>query len=152
MNYRAPQNVKSEGDFASVAYFVLKNRCIDECKLSIDEVNKHLDNISINNAKGKEGQKEVNNNIQSLIVKLSALQLKWLIRIILKDLKIGIKEHIILDAYHPDAMELYNFSSSLEKVCSTLNDPTKRLNEVAISIFSPCRPMLGLYSIFIDHS
>lgn len=147
INYRAPSNVKSDGDFASVAYFVLKNRCREDITLSIAEVNHHLDIISMSNAKGKEGQKDVNSSIKHLLVNLSALQLKWLIRIILKDLKIGIKEHIILDAFHPDAMDLYNFTSSLEKVCQTLADPTKRYHEVGVNVCSPCRPMLGLYLI-----
>ena len=93
--------------------------------------------------KGKEGQNEVNDSIKHLIVSLSALQLKWLFRIILKDLKIGIKETIIFDSFHPDAIDLYNFTSSLEKVCNTLIDPLKRLNEIAVTIFTPCRPMLG---------
>lgn len=143
LNYRAPSHVKSDGDFASVAYFVLKNRCQEDNTLTIEEVNHHLDIISVNNAKGKEGQRDVNSSIKHLLVNLSALQLKWLIRIILKDLKIGIKEHIILGAYHDDALDLYNFTSSLEKVCSTLVDPNKRLHEVSVSLFSPCRPMLG---------
>ena len=142
-NYRAPNNVKSEGDFASVAYLVLKNRTQDDSTLTIEEVNKHLNIISENNAKGKEGLKEVNKSITHLLVNLSALQLKWLIRVILKDLRIGIKENTILDAFHPDAIDLYNFTSSLEKVCETLNDPNKRLHEIGVSVFSPCRPMLG---------
>jgi DNA ligase-4 len=107
----------SDGDFASVAYFVLKNRCQESNTLSIADVNEHLDIIAAQNAKGKEGQREVNASIKHLLVSLSAIQLKWLIRIILKDMHIGIKEHTILEAFHPDAMDLYNFSSSLEKVC-----------------------------------
>lgn len=117
INYRAPAHMKSsDGDFASVAYFVLKNRCPETNTLSVHEVNHYLDVIATQNARGKEGQKEVNDSIKHLLVNLSALQLKWLIRIVLKDLKIGIKEATILDAYHPDAMDLYNFTSSLEKV------------------------------------
>ena len=142
LNYRAPHNAKSDGDFASVAYFVLKMRCLDKT-LSIEDVNKHLSLIAINNVKGKEGQKEVLNSIRHLIMNLSALQLKWLIRIILRDLKIGIKENAIFDAYHPDAMDLYNATSNFENVCNLLNDPLKRFHEIAVTLFSPCRPMLG---------
>ena len=85
LNYRAPTNVKSDGDFASVAFFVLKNRCQEDSTLTIHEVNHHLDIISYNNARGKEGQRDVNKSIKHLLVNLSALQLKWLIRIVLKD-------------------------------------------------------------------
>ncbi len=63
-------------------------------------------------------------------MKLTAVQLKWVIRIILKDLKIGLRESTIMDAYHPDAGNLYNHTSSLEEVGEKLNDPKKRLNEV----------------------
>jgi DNA ligase 4 len=143
INYRAPTNVKADGDFASVAYFVLKNRCKENKMLSLFDINRHLDTIAVNNARGKEGLREVNSSIKSLLCNLDALQLKWLIRIILKDLKVGMKEATILDAFHPDALDLYNFTSSLEKVCQMLYDPKKRLHEVSVSLFSPCRPMLG---------
>lgn len=52
INYRAPNNAKIDGDFASVAFYVLKNRCQETSTLSIHEINKHLDKISFNNAKG----------------------------------------------------------------------------------------------------
>jgi DNA ligase-4 len=78
--------------------------------LSINEVNFYLDKIAKSSADGKNGQKELIESIQHLLTNLSALQLKWLLRIILKDLKIGIKEHLILDAYHPDAMVNYRNS------------------------------------------
>lgn len=151
LNFRAPTNVKSDGDFASSAYFVLKSRCQDDITLTIQEVNHHLDIIAENNAKGKEGQAYVNKSITHLLVNLSALQLKWLIRIILKELKIGIKENTILDAFHQDAIDFYNCTSSIEKVCEALNDPSKRLHEVAISLFSPCRPMLGTFQLFTNY-
>ena len=50
---------------------------------------------------GKEGLKQVNNSLKHLLVSLSALQLKWLIRIILKDLKIGVGESLIFESFHP---------------------------------------------------
>lgn len=121
INYRTPVHMKSsDGDFASVAFFVLRNRCQESNTMTVEKVNHYLNIIAANNAKGKEGQKEVNESIKHLLLNLNALQLKWLIRIVLKDLKIGIKEATILEAYHPDAMDLYNFTSSLEKVIQVL--------------------------------
>ncbi|RMZ95310.1 DNA ligase 4 [Brachionus plicatilis] len=143
LNYRAPTKIKSEGDFAGTAFFILKNRCRDDLTLNMDEINHHLDQIAVSNAKGKDGQKQVNTSIKHLLLNLSAIQLKWLIRIIIKDLKIGIKETAILDAFHPDALDVYNFTSSIEKVCSMLNDPEKRYNELGVQVGSACRPMLG---------
>jgi DNA ligase-4 len=40
-------------------------------------------------------------------------------------------------------MDLWNATSNFENVCNLLNDPTKRMHEIAITLFSPCRPMLG---------
>jgi DNA ligase 4 len=91
-----------------VAYFVLKTRCVEKTdendKPTIEDVNKHLNLIAINNTKGKEGHNEVSKSIRYLIMHLSALQLKWLIRIILKNLNIGIKENAIFDVYHVRAI------------------------------------------------
>lgn len=74
---------------------------------------------------------------------MSAIEQKWLIRIILKDFKLGISQNPILDIYHPDAQELYNVTNDLEKVCSSLTDPNDRSFGIEISLFKPFRPMLA---------
>eukprot|EP00794_Sanderia_malayensis_P019370 gene19370-21291_t len=70
-------------------------------------------------------------------------EVKWLIRIILKDLKIGLNENNLFPIFHPDAQELYNVCSSLSKVCHDLSDPYSSSGEAAITLFNPFRPMLG---------
>lgn len=55
------------------------------------------------------------------IKKLTAVQLKWFLRIILKDLKLAMGTTRILAAFHPDAPELYESCGSLSKV-STYNN------------------------------
>jgi DNA ligase 4 len=116
-------------------------RCHDTKKLTLHDVNTYLDRIA-------EGQKTGQNSVKSAVThflsNLSAEQMKWLIRIILKDLKIGIQENFILEVYHPDALDLYNVTTSLEKICDTLKDPSKRLHEIGVSVMTPCRPMLGI--------
>ena len=124
---------------------MLKSRCYDKKNMSIYDVNMFLDKIAKGNEEGKNGQNAVKSSITHFLTNLSAEQLKWLIRVILKDLKIGIKENFILELFHPDALDLYNFTSSLEKVCDTLNDPNKRLHEIGVSVMAPCRPMLGIF-------
>ncbi len=78
-----------------------------------------------------------------LLRHLSALELKWLIRILLKDLRISLKENSILECFHPDAKDLFDHTSNLYKVAVYLHDLEKRLHEIGLSIFSPFRPMLG---------
>lgn len=71
------------------------------------------------------------------------MELKWLIRILLKDLRISLKENSILECFHPDAKDLFDHTSNLYKVAVYLHDIDKRLHEIGLSLFSPFRPMLG---------
>lgn len=50
------------------------------------------------------------------IKNLTSDQLKWFLRIILKDLKLGIETKLILAAFHPDAPEFFETCNSLSKV------------------------------------
>ena len=55
----------------------------------------------------------------SLVQGLDALSHKWLARIILKDLKLGVgaSEKFLLPVYHQDAYDLWIMQSDLYKVC-----------------------------------
>lgn len=99
-----------------MAYYVLKNRCPEKGTLTIHEVNTCLDGIAENNASKKK--EIVRKNILHLLKNMSAVELKWLIRMILKELKVGLSQMSVLSMYHPDAEELYNVNNNLEKVRS----------------------------------
>lgn len=45
---------------------------------------------------------------------------KWIVRIVLKDLKIGLGYEVMLKNYHPDALELFNATSDLKSVFDEL--------------------------------
>lgn len=142
LNYRAPTTSQGEaGDFALTAYFVLKKRCTNQGNLSIKEVNDFLDSVAINNASKQKDQ--VKKSLLHLITQSSALEQKWLIRMILKDMKLGISKETILQVFHPDASELYNVTTDLNKVCIKLHDPSVSLSEVSIEMFSAFKPMLA---------
>ncbi|XP_076100664.1 DNA ligase 4-like isoform X2 [Mytilus galloprovincialis] len=142
LNYKAPKSAKMEaGDFASVAYYVLKNRCPEKGSLTIKEVNNCLDGIATNNAAKKK--ELVRKNILHLLTNMSAIELKWLIRMIVKELKVGLSQASVLSVYHPDAEEFYNVNNNLEKVCRMLREKDVRVHEIGISVFSPFTPMLG---------
>lgn len=142
LNYRAPTTSQGEaGDFAGMAYFVLKNRCSGQGSLSVKEVNDFLDSVAINNATKKK--ELVKKSLLHLITQSSALEQKWLIRMILKDMKIGMSKEIVLQIFHPDAAELYNVNTDLNKVCQQLRDPSISLSDVSIGLFSAFKPMLA---------
>ncbi|XP_029375946.1 DNA ligase 4 [Echeneis naucrates] len=142
LNYRAPTTSQGEaGDFAGMAYFVLKKRCSHQGNLSIKEVNDFLDSVAANNASKQKDL--VKKNLLHLITQSSALEQKWLIRMILKDMKLGISKETVLQIFHPDAAELYNVNTDLNKVCQQLHNPSVSLSEVSIGLFSAFKPMLA---------
>lgn len=51
-----------------------------------------------------------------VVNKLNPDQLKWFLRIILKDMKLGMSDTRILALFHPDAPEYYKNCSDLSKV------------------------------------
>lgn len=142
LNYRAPTTSQGDaGDFASVAYFVLKKRCTSQGTLSVKEVNDFLDSVAINNASKKKDL--VKKSLLHLITHSSALEQKWLVRMILKDMKLGISKETVLQVFHPDSPDLYNVSTDLNKVCQQLHDPSVSLSDVSIELFSAFKPMLA---------
>lgn len=112
--------LQEAGDFASVAYFVLKNRCPEKGTLTIHEVNECLNGIATNNA--AKNKDLVRKNILHLLTNMSAIELKWLIRMIVKELKVGLSQASVFSVYHPDAEEFYNVNNNLEKV-NIISDP-----------------------------
>lgn len=143
LHFKAPKNARADVvDFASNAYYVLKRRCPDKGSLTIEEVNKDLDAIAANNV-SKSGKELVRKHLMRLVTSLSAVEQKWLIRMVMKELKMGLSQASVLSVYHPDAEELYNVNNNLEKVCRLLRDPETRGHEIGITVFSPFTPMLG---------
>ena len=62
-----------------------------------------------------------------LMQRCSSDDLFWIARIILKDLKIGLRHEKVLPIYHKDALDLYNVTSNLREVCKELQDPNKSM-------------------------
>uniref|UniRef100_A0A3B4WJH2 DNA ligase n=1 Tax=Seriola lalandi dorsalis TaxID=1841481 RepID=A0A3B4WJH2_SERLL len=128
LNYRAPSTSQGEaGDFAGMAYFVLKKRCTSQGNLSIKEVNDFLDSVAMNNASNQKDL--VKKSLLHLITQSLALEQKC--------------KETVLQVFHPDAAELYNVNTDLNKVCQQLHNPSVSLSEVSIGLFSAFKPMLA---------
>jgi DNA ligase-4 len=105
------------------------------------------------------GRKDQVKIVGLMMHNLSPEEQRWMIRIILKgiclqvsnnssmetqmifschiDLKAGVREKTVLSAFHPQAIELFNVSSDLKRVCWTLADRHARLDEKVSSHHSP---------------
>jgi DNA ligase 4 len=118
-------------------------------EMTIDEVNSLLDRLS---AVSKEYnsctfstintcRKDQLPILSQFYRSMNPIELKWLIRIILRreirpdiymliqEMRVGATEKTFLDCWHPDADKLFNVTSSLSKVCWDLPDPNVRLED-----------------------
>ena len=66
---------------------------------------------------------------RKLFTVCTAEEIKWIIRIILKDLKINIKIETVLRAFHPDAHDYFNLTNSLLETCKKFEDPSISLDD-----------------------
>lgn len=80
---------------------------------------------------------------KTLVKTFTALENKWLVRIINKDLKMGMSENSVLPCYHPDAAELFNVCSDLRKTVLDCSDPNVRISTSSVTLCSPFKPMLS---------
>ena len=130
------------GDFASVLLDVLRprERVHDgDSQLTVADINGHLDDIA--SAPDRSGKQSV---FVRLIATLSASDHFWLVRVILKDLKVGVKHESLLRLLHPLAVDVYNSCSSLHHVCELLIEPARLVAEASnVGYFRPFKPMLA---------
>ncbi|GAQ80116.1 ATP-dependent DNA ligase [Klebsormidium nitens] len=130
---------KSAGNFAMVAFEVLQNRQRETSGgLTIRELNETLDKLVA--AEKREAKTSV---LTELINKTNAREMKWVVNIILKDLKMGISEKTIFSEFHPDAEDIFNVTCDLRAVCEKLKDRTKRFARQDIEIGKAVRPQLA---------
>ncbi|CAG4977768.1 unnamed protein product [Parnassius apollo] len=136
LNYRSNSHHK---DFATVAYDLLKDRVCKSSSLTIGNVNDILDQI----ANAEAGKSPTLEEIFTYILnKINGRQLKWFIRIILKDLKLNMGLKRIFAAFHPDAKIYYDNCSDLSKVCANFDGGNTRPSEIGVEIFYAVSPML----------
>lgn len=135
------------GDFAGRCYEVIKKRPMlsQPGNMSIAEVNDVLDRLAT--APGKEGQTPI---FAEFYNKMNAEELLWLIRIILRQMKVGATEKTFFNIWHPDADSLFNVSSSLRRVCWELYSPEIRLEgaDRGVTLMQCFQPQLAQFQMF----
>lgn len=126
-------------DFGDVVHSVIRKYLSNtRTVLTIEELNNYLDDLT-----KKKNEREGEDILMKIFKKCSPDHIRWVIRIILKDLKLGLGTNSILNCYHSDGASFYASNNNLKKVCETLRDETVRLHELEIEIFEAFRPMLS---------
>lgn len=134
------------GDFAGRCFEVLSKRPMRSTPgdMSIAEVNELLDRLSV--AEKEENQQPI---MQEFYNRMNAEELMWLIRMILRQMKVGATEKTIFELWHPDAENLFNISSSLRRVCWELYDKDVRLegDDAGITLMQCFQPQLAAFQL-----
>jgi ATP-dependent DNA ligase len=116
--------------------------------MTLGEVNEWLDRLAMaRTAEEREGL------FREVVQRLGAREQKWLVRVILGDMRLGIKHDSILTLYHVDALECYHSTLSLSAVFRdpALRDPKKRAR-FGISVMNPFTPVLANKLVMDDRN
>lgn len=134
------------GDFAGRVLEVVSKRAMrtEPGGMTIAEVNILLDRLA-----GASGEAEQMPIFEEAYRKMNAEEIMWLVRIVLKDMKVGATERTFLTLWHPDAEALFSVSSSLRRVCWELWDPEFRLEqqETGIKLMQCFQPQLAQFQM-----
>ncbi|SMN21276.1 similar to Saccharomyces cerevisiae YOR005C DNL4 DNA ligase required for nonhomologous end-joining (NHEJ), forms stable heterodimer with required cofactor Lif1p, interacts with Nej1p [Maudiozyma saulgeensis] len=113
-------------------------------RISIDELNSKLDQLSQERNTKDRGYKSLANSeiFQYCLHNMSFIEMKYFFDILLKNRVIGGQEHKFLNCWHPDARDYLSVVSDLRVLTKRLWDPNVRLeqDDLAIRIgyaFSP---------------
>jgi len=123
-------------DFADFVGVALGPRLASEGgKYTIYQVNAMLDRL-------EQGDKQ--EIFREIATQLSLQEQKWLIRVVLKDLKLGISDQQILKALNPEAPDFYAVCSDLKILCDELAElkPGEKLSR-PVTLFSQVASMLA---------
>ena len=148
LNWKLPGRSGSTlaGDFAGRCHEVIKKRPIlhELGSMTIDEVNDRLNKLS--QTQKEEGQLPI---LKHFYEHMNPEELMWLIRIILRQMKIGATEKTVFLAWNPRAEDLYNVTSSLRRVCWELHDQDTELmdEDLQINLMQCFVPQRAQYQI-----
>ena len=129
------------GSFSLVVFEVLKGRCQVGGTLTVADVNGLLDELA------SVGENEVRADVHAKVMKAifesaSAVEVKWLASIIVKDVKCNLGWESILRTYHQDALALFNHNANLRGVCEALQS-ADRMDRQDLTVGTPFRPQLA---------
>ncbi|WEW60983.1 DNA ligase (ATP) [Emydomyces testavorans] len=149
LNWKLPGQTmaaRMAGDFAGRCYEVISKRPMRTKvgDMTIEEVNDKLDKLAAANK--EDEQLPI---LEDFYRNMNPEELMWLIRIILRQMKVGATERTFFEIWHPDAESLFSISSSLRRVCWELYDPNVRLeaDEARVTLMQCFQPQLAQFQM-----
>ena len=102
-----------------------------------------MDKIVLLNAQ----KKGVNEILLDMFRKMNTQMFKWLIRIILKDVKVGLGTKGLLYSFHDDANEVYETNANLRKVTNSVQFQVQFLTIAQWVILHLFGSFLGIFRL-----
>jgi DNA ligase 4 len=120
-----------------------RSKLSSSTSLSVRGVNQLLDEISLHHL--IEERRDI---FLKMTAKMSASEQKWLTRIILKGLRVGLPDGQVLKLLHPDAPAIYDVRMNLSELVRLFQDPKSvdtydRDAQLQVKLFYPFKPMLA---------
>lgn len=119
VNWNKPNSYQKVNDFGMLAYNICKKWSDNTNRndITIQQVDMWLTLLTEND-----------DILNTILSKLSLVQLLWFCNIVLKQVKIGVGMNTIIKAYHCDAPSYWSINRNLEEMCNELIDPNKRFD------------------------
>jgi len=128
--------------FSDVVFTILQGRGHNVMGpgISVKDLNSRLDELAA--SENSEKRRKV---LLNLLRVTSPSEQKWILRVLLKDMRLHMQHTSIFGAFHPNALETFNATNSLQVVCQKCTDLTvlEPSEGAKISLMQPFKPMLA---------
>ncbi|XP_052863875.1 DNA ligase 4-like [Anopheles cruzii] len=132
---------ETAGDLGDRIAQLVRGRCPRQGSLTVSDVNHYLDALSnVEWSADVSHQTRVEQVLAELLKRGSPTDHCWLVRILLKDLRLGVGNRRVLELYHQQAPQLYDALSDLEQLVQTIE--SKSITSYAQPMMRHVRPML----------
>lgn len=141
MNFKSLANNRTAGNFAEVVYEQVESRRrnLSFSNKTVGEVLEQLENLSASNIDQKAAI------FTELINTLNAVEIKWVMCIVLHSMHLNVSHETILSIWHRDANAFFNVTNDLKMVCYQLWDYKTRILATVkpMQCFMPQRAMFN---------
>ncbi|KAL9553688.1 hypothetical protein MBANPS3_003165 [Mucor bainieri] len=146
--YKQPvaHNEKTAGNFPLIAFEEMEKRSIvQKSTQTVRQTNEYLNRLA--DPEKKEDQTTI---FKEMLSKYTAQQMQWIIRIILKDLKIQCGERIILNSVYEGAYDDWATNKSLQAICNLASYTEGEGSDTKLR--DQRRQQLQLFNMFIPQT
>ena len=130
------------GDFPRILELILQKRKLSiqrESNYTIGDINGLLDQL----ADASNSREEKYGILKKMYLRMTSREMMWTIKIILKEMRIGLNHSSVLRFLHEDGISLYDSCSDLKLVCGAVQKYSGKRIVAFVRLHQPFGPMLA---------